>query len=1574
MALLLWALLALPAAAWAATEVSGTISEDTTWSDPVYYATSNVTVSSGVTLTIDPGVVVKFAQGVRLRVDGTLNAEGTADNRIHFTDHRDDTVGDEISEGDPQLGSWRGIEIFSNGNAVMDHVTVRYGGSSAVYARYYANVYKTGDGSLTLTNSVLSHGERYGVHLDDTAGDHTIENNTIAENGSGSSHHGVYLTDATGTVTVTGNTVNDNAGSGIYLSDSNPAITGNTVHDNAGNAGIYLTGAGSTPDIFRNHIHSNAIGISAASSANPLIGGSMANGNDIENNTDHGVYNATTTVEVNAQYNWWGDATGPYHSPENPEGSGNAVSDYVDFSNFLMASALNPAPVIGVSPDEHDFGVVNVDQSSDPVTFTVTNQGTADLPVGTITLGGTDADAFTISADEVSGQTLAPEEGRTLEVQFEPTESGTRTAFLEIPSDDPQLAVQEVALTGLAPGFDDGDGTEEDPYRISEASQLDDVRDFPDKHFRLTGDIDLNDHGGAEGWEPIGVYVEGAWDDPANRPFTGSFDGDGHTVRNLSISRPTMTDIGLGLFGFVDGGEIRDLVLKDVDIEGEGGFSGALVGLLVNGDVRNVRATGRVVETSGIGEDGAGGLVGWATHSATISDSVSGVTVEGTNIAGGLVGALRHSATLTGSYATGDVYGQAAAGGLAGAMDTGASITNAYALGDVDGLQRNGGLIGWLGDEEPGVTNTYAVGAVSGADSSGGLIGEMDASATVTASYYNSETTGQADDVGKGEPRTTAELRAGMAYAPGETYDGWFDEDAPWAIDEGFNGGYPYLTALPRLTVEAELTGDGAVRWTGEYPYGTTAELILEPGSGHSIGDADGCGGTLDGDTFTTGPVMAHCTVAVTFLADTYTVTPSAGSGGSVSPSAPQEVSHGNAKSFTVTPDPGYSHDDAVGGTCPEGSWSNATWTTGAITSDCEVDFSFTRDVPPVVFTDDDDSPLTEPLTSDLGGAVVFRITGGDNPEISELRLNDTAIDHDGALFDLGDDRYELQTHRSGRYEIEVGDDYTTDTLIIDVYPHLTFVSSRQVVRGNNEVTVSVSLNGPAPEYPVTVAYQTTGDVSALPEEVRSGELIITRPGENDSDGRTAKLGFMVGDSTARQEALFQLAEPVNALAGVHMEHALVVEAVQLPPLVDLGLYQQVDGDWEQVAAVVTDRGPVEVRAEVTDFGQEVSYDWSATDHRLDNLSGDDPVFRFHPVLLVPGNYPVELDVSETVLWTSSSAVLMVEVLEQCPDESAADGCGVRDSTGNRIPDHLDATHRGDEPHRARLVVDRPEEAETAASLHLRPGRVARAAGRWGIQVDADDISGFGGPGGTAAAMAQDRGWHNSGGYFDFEITGLTGSGQSALVVLPLDEPIPTGAVYRKYSQVTGWFTFIEDELNRLWSAPRLADGECPPVVSAHYEAGLVPGHECLLLEIEEGGPNDFDRSRNGVVSDPGGVAVPEALEPHSRRGSACFIATAAYGSPIEPQVQVLRELRDTHLMSSATGRWLVGRYYEWSPPLAARVEESATLRLAVRALLTPLVLAISYPSAAALVLVILTGSTLVALRRRTPAGRAQVP
>lgn len=78
--------------------------------------------------------------------------------------------------------------------------------------------------------------------------------------------------------------------------------------------------------------------------------------------------------------------------------------------------------------------------------------------------------------------------------------------------------------------------------------------------------------------------------------------------------------------------------------------------------------------------------------------------------------------------------------------------------------------------------------------------------------------------------------------------------------------------------------------------------------------------------------------------------------------------------------------------------------------------------------------------------------------------------------------------------------------------------------------------------------------------------------------------------------------------------------------------------------------------------------------------------------------------------------------------------------------------------------------------------------------------------------------------------------------------------------------------------------------------------------------------------------------------GGGCFIATAAYGSYLEPHVMTLRAFRDNVLLKSDYGRMFVNLYYAWSPPVANIISGSPFLRFMTRMALTPLVLVLEYP------------------------------
>lgn len=96
-------------------------------------------------------------------------------------------------------------------------------------------------------------------------------------------------------------------------------------------------------------------------------------------------------------------------------------------------------------------------------------------------------------------------------------------------------------------------------------------------------------------------------------------------------------------------------------------------------------------------------------------------------------------------------------------------------------------------------------------------------------------------------------------------------------------------------------------------------------------------------------------------------------------------------------------------------------------------------------------------------------------------------------------------------------------------------------------------------------------------------------------------------------------------------------------------------------------------------------------------------------------------------------------------------------------------------------------------------------------------------------------------------------------------------------------------------------------------------------IDADDGGSNDTSTVNNPPSSSGGG-------------GGGCFIATAAYGSLIEPHVKILRKFRDRFLITNITGKSFVNLYYKYSPPLADFIARHDNLRMMVRMTLFPLV------------------------------------
>jgi hypothetical protein len=317
-----------------------------------------------------------------------------------------------------------------------------------------------------------------------------------------------------------------------------------------------------------------------------------------------------------------------------------------------------------------------------------------------------------------------------------------------------------ILLTDL-PVYAGGSGEPNDPYLIATAEQLNAIGQTTchwDKHFVLTADIDLS------------VYTGTEYNIIAN--FTGAFDGNDYTISNFTYDSNDRDYIGL--FGYLSGGEIKNLGLIDPNVDaGTGNYVGSLVGRLEGGNISSCYVEGG----SSTGNNYVGGLVGRNSiflSAGKISNCYSTASVFGNERVGGLAGYNR--STITNSYSAGSVTGDSYIGGLVGANS--GTIANCYATGNVTGTENTGGL---LGSNHGTIGNSYATGAVSGTSDFGGLVGRN--YGVVIVSFWDIETSGQSTSDG-GTGKTTAQMQTAS------TYISWGCVGV-WTIDEGVD--YPHL-------------------------------------------------------------------------------------------------------------------------------------------------------------------------------------------------------------------------------------------------------------------------------------------------------------------------------------------------------------------------------------------------------------------------------------------------------------------------------------------------------------------------------------------------------------------------------------------------------------------------------------------------------------------------------------------------------------------------------------------------------------------------------------------------------------
>lgn len=304
-----------------------------------------------------------------------------------------------------------------------------------------------------------------------------------------------------------------------------------------------------------------------------------------------------------------------------------------------------------------------------------------------------------------------------------------------------------------------GSGTVEDPYVITNATELQAIQQDLDANYTLGADIDASNTGtwnGGNGFDPIG---EG--DDP----FTGTFDGRNHEIRGLTIDRPSEEYVGL--FAVSDG-TIGNVHLREITYTSET-TAGGLVGQN-EGEIRSVSVTGDVYGN----EDIIGGLVG--ENRGDVIASNTSMDVRGTRRVGGLIG--RNTGSVRASHTNSTVDGVRSTGGIAGMNSD--TITSSHAHGYVNTSQSAGGLVGIHGGTIRGSFSTVDVNAKTNA---GGIAGVNDG--IIIDAYWDLEASGEANATGNGKSAGTG-LRTAQITGEAAKSNTGLDFETTWVTTDGY--------------------------------------------------------------------------------------------------------------------------------------------------------------------------------------------------------------------------------------------------------------------------------------------------------------------------------------------------------------------------------------------------------------------------------------------------------------------------------------------------------------------------------------------------------------------------------------------------------------------------------------------------------------------------------------------------------------------------------------------------------------------------------------------------------------------
>jgi len=432
-----------------------------------------------------------------------------------------------------------------------------------------------------------------------------------------------------------------------------------------------------------------------------------------------------------------------------------------------------------------------------------------------------------------------------------------------------------------------------------------------------------------------------------------------------------------------------------------------------------------------------------------------------------------------------------------------------------------------------------------------------------------------------------------------------------------------------------------------------------------------------------------------------------------------------------------------------------------------------------------------------------------------------------------------------------------TATQQLDVLPKASFMINQTLGEGQT-ASVSIALNGAAPDYPVSIPFTITGTADSQDYQLNTNtqSIIINRP-EGSEQPQGAIDVMLIEDNLAetKEQIIFTMSEALqNVVVGRKQRHVITIAAQNVAPKARVRVSQNaIKGN-----RVYKNDGNIVLTASARDANNDsLNYSWSSD--TLTNIEQDtDPTtFEVNPSNHAIGWHSLILSVSDGVntvekrkrIKIKSGSRITFNTAQDSDRDGLFDQDEMGDENGNGIADYLE--DYGISTSQLHIGQDNPMETDpglrfeigdAAQDQELNSGNITESQFKTWLETQ-------------NTSYQADRS-HAPKIILDYKIHGLEESGSVAMILLSLSEPLADESRLRKYNSSTGWQSFIVDANNTVESAFS-SDGNCPTDGTLSYQEGLQAGSTCLRLSIQDGGPNDADGLADGTIVDPIAISTP---------------------------------------------------------------------------------------------------------------------